>query len=175
MSRRNGRAATQGTLTFACNVFIMLVAGEDTTANTLAWMLELLYLNPEALRRAQDEVRQALPPGIEMTMEALGELDYLEACINETMRLKPVAAFLPSQAIRNTVVDGIEVPADTLVIGLIRPDATAAQYFPEPARFNPDRWLGTTETKSTTRVSMSFGAGSRLCPGRYLALLEMKR
>jgi len=110
-----------------------------------------------------------------MTMEALGELDYLEACINETMRLKPVAAFLPSQAIRNTVVDGIEVPADTLVIGLIRPDATAAQHFPEPARFNPDRWLGTTETKSTTRVSMPFGAGSRLCPGRYLALLEMKR
>jgi cytochrome P450 len=158
----------------AGNVFMMLVAGEDTTANTLAWMLELLYRNPEALQRAEAEVRHAFPPGVDMTMEALGGLDYIEACIHETMRLKPVAAFLPSQAIKDTVVDGIEVPADTLVIGLIRPDATAEQYFPEPKRFDPDRWLGTAGGKSTTRVSMPFGAGSRLCPGRYLALLEMK-
>jgi len=163
----------------AGNVFMMLVAGEDTTANTLAWMLELLYLNPEALQRAQAEVRQVVPPGADdLTMEALDELVYVEACINETMRLKPVATFLPSQAIRDTVIDGIEVPADTLVLGLLRPDATDSRYFPEPMRFDPDRWLektaGTADAKSTTRVSMPFGAGSRLCPGRYLALLEMK-
>ena len=113
-----------------------------------------------------------------MTMEALEELAYVEACINETMRLKPVATFLPSQAVRDTVIDGIEVPADTLVLGLIRPDATDGRYFAEPMKFDPDRWLtpktGNAQAKSTTRVSMPFGAGSRLCPGRYLALLEMK-
>jgi cytochrome P450 len=130
------------------------------------------------MRRAQAEVRQIVPSGADMPMEALDELVYVEACINETMRPKPVATFLPSQAIRDTVIDGIEVSADTLVLGLIRPDATDSRYFPEPMKFDPDRWLaqkaGSANAKSTTRVSMPFGAGSRLCPGRYLTLLEMK-
>ena len=79
----------------AGNVLTMLLAGEDTTANTLAWLLHLLHRHPEALARARDEVRRVAAPETatpeDFTPERLAGLDYLEACIHETMRLKPVA------------------------------------------------------------------------------------
>jgi cytochrome P450 len=94
------------------------------------------------------------------------------------MRLKPVAPLLPVQAIADTSVAGIEVPAETLVTGLMRHDAVDARHFVEPLAFRPERWLeaaasGASPT-SAKRVSMPFGAGPRICPGRYLALMEMK-
>ena len=74
----------------AGNVLTMLLAGEDTTANTLAWMIYLLSRHPEALRRAREEVdgRNA------EKYEDVSALPYVDACINETMRLKPVAPIL---------------------------------------------------------------------------------
>jgi cytochrome P450 len=162
----------------AGNVFMMLVAGEDTTANTLAWMIDLLHRNPEALRRAREEVRRVAPDATRFTLEQMADLEYVEACINETMRLKPVAPLMPSQANRDTTIGDVEVPAHTFVVGVMRRDSLDERYFPDPEKFDPDRWLAETSrapnAKSTTRVSMPFGAGPRLCPGRYLALLEMK-
>jgi cytochrome P450 len=162
----------------AGNVFVMLVAGEDTTANTLAWMIDLLQQNPEAMRRAREEVRRVAPDMASFSMAQMQELTYVEACIHETMRLKPVAPLLPSQANRDTTVGDVEVPANTFVIGVMRHDSLDPRYFPEPQKFDPDRWLadtaGAANARSTTRVSMPFGAGPRLCPGRYLAMLEMK-
>jgi cytochrome P450 len=162
----------------AGNVFMMLVAGEDTTANTLAWMIDLLHRNPEALRRAREEVRRVAPDATRFTLEQMADLEYVEACINETMRLKPVAPLMPSQANRDTTIGDVEVPAHTFVVGVMRRDSLDERYFPDPEKFDPDRWLADTSrapnAKSTTRVSMPFGAGPRLCPGRYLALLEMK-
>jgi len=162
----------------AGNVVTMLLAGEDTTANTMAWMLDLLYRDPDVLRRAREEVRRIAPDVSRFTIDQMDELNFVEACIHETMRLKPVAPLLPSQANGDTVIADIEVPADTIVIGLMRRDATDDRYFPEPEKFDPDRWLGggphSPNAKSPTRVSMPFGAGPRLCPGRNLALLEIK-
>ena len=162
----------------AGNVLIMLLAGEDTTANTLAWMVDLLHRHPEALQRARDEVLRLAPDPGAWTPEQIGALDYVEACTHETMRLKPVAPLLPVQAVADTSVAGITVPAETLITGLMRHDAVDARHFGEPHAFRPERWLdkggsGAAPT-SAKRVSMPFGAGPRICPGRYLALMEMK-
>jgi cytochrome P450 len=162
----------------AGNVLIMLLAGEDTTANTLAWMIELLHRHPEALRRARAEVLRLAPDPGAWTPEQIAALDYVEACTHETMRLKPVAPLLPVQAIADTAVAGIEVPAETLVTGLMRHDAVDARHFSDPQAFRPERWLDGAAAgaapMSAKRVSMPFGAGPRICPGRYLALMEMK-
>ena len=64
----------------AGNVFTMLLAGEDTTANTLAWMIHLLWRHPAALARATDEVRGVIDDAQAPTLEQLGTLDFLEAC-----------------------------------------------------------------------------------------------
>jgi cytochrome P450 len=57
---------------------------------------------------------------------------------------------------------------------LMRPGATDERRFPDAAAFKPERWLAGESTTSAKRVSMPFGAGPRLCPGRYLAMLEIK-
>jgi cytochrome P450 len=139
----------------------MLLAGEDTTANTLAWMIYLLARHPEATRRAAQEVHRALDgEPLPTRYEQMSALPFVEACANETMRLKPVAPIIIAEAIRDRVVAGVEVPAGQLVMCLMRPAATDARHFANPGAFQP--------------VSMPFGAGPRLCPGRYLAMLEIK-
>jgi cytochrome P450 len=160
------------------NVLTMLLAGEDTTANTLAWMIHLLWRNPAALQRAQAEVRALFAPGDELTMDKLAQLDFVEACTHETMRLKPVAPIIPLQTVRETTLGDVQVPADVIVISLMRHDSVSDQHVPNAAAFEPERWLAdgnaSTAASSAKRISMPFGAGPRICPGRYLAMLEMK-
>ena len=154
----------------AGNVLTMLLAGEDTTANTLAWMIYLLSRHPEALARAQAEVS-----GKDLRKyESIMALPYVEACINETMRLKPVAPLLMLEPIRDTRIGELEVPAGTLLMCLMRAGATDERRFADAQAFDPERWFSGTSASSAKRVAMPFGAGPRLCPGRYLALLEMK-
>ena len=175
----------------AGNVMTMLLAGEDTTANTLAWCIWLLHRHPSALARASAEARgvmaevgEGVAAGNEedragVTPAHLAKLDFIEACMNETMRLKPVGPFLPVQALKDTVVGDIAVPAGTIVINLLRHDSVDDNFVPEASAFKPERWLGMQGgaaplAASTKRISMPFGAGPRICPGRYLALQEMK-
>ena len=160
----------------AGNVLTMLLAGEDTTANTLAWCIWLLHRHPQALARATAEVRGVMGEGGAVTQEHLAQLDYVEACMHETMRLKPVAPQLPLQALQDTVVGDVAIPAGTVVINLMRHDSIDDMHVPEAAAFRPERWLGEDglSPASAKRISMPFGAGPRICPGRYLALQEMK-
>ena len=165
----------------AGNVLIMLLAGEDTTANTLAWMIHLLWMNPLALARATEEVRRVLgDPPAALTLDQMDKLDYVEACASETMRLKPVAPVNSVQALRDTVVGDVQVLTGMLVMCLTRRNSVADAHVAQAAQFQPERWLpGATGaaaqmTAGARRTSMPFGAGPRICPGRYLALLEMK-
>ena len=163
----------------AGNVLTMLLAGEDTTANTLAWMIWLLSCNPQALARASDEARAVVgAAGLPERYEQLAALPFVEACANETMRLKPVAPLIVAQAVRDSVVAGIEIPRGQLVMCLMRPGALDERHFPRAGQFDPGRWLsdpaGLRAAASAKRVAMPFGAGPRLCPGRYLAVMEMK-
>ena len=158
----------------AANVATMLLAGEDTTANTLAWMLWLLSRHPQALERATAEVREALGDDTTPTrLEQLEALSFVDACAHETMRLKPVAPIMPQQAAKDTMLGGVYIPAGTICIFLMRAGPTDARHFANPEAFDPDRWLGNT-AGAGKRISMPFGAGPRICPGRYLALMEIK-
>jgi cytochrome P450 len=162
----------------AGNVMTMLLAGEDTTANSLAWMIYLLRRNPQALQRAQDEVRRVAGDPAGYSLEQMGALQYVEACAHETMRLRPVAPLLVLQALRDTVIADVRVPTNTVVWCVMRNDSVDERHFRNPAAFEPQRWLGeggpAQAANAAKRVSMPFGAGPRLCPGRNLALLEMK-
>ena len=162
------------------NVLTMLLAGEDTTANTLAWLVWLLHQNPQALRRASDEARTVLAGrACPRNIDEVARLDFIEACAYEAMRLKPVAPLIVNEALRDTVVAGVQIPAGALVMCLMRPAAVDARHFPEPMAFDPARWIdgvgaAAHSLGSSKRVVMPFGAGPRICPGRYLALTEIK-
>jgi cytochrome P450 len=161
------------------NVLTMLLAGEDTTANTLAWMVWLLHGNPPAAAKARAEVDAVLSgaAGVQDVAQ-LARLDVVEACANETMRLKPVAPFIINQAQQDVLVGDVAVPAGAMVICLMRPAGLDDANFAAPQAFDPGRWLGeqgaAQAMASARRTTMPFGAGPRMCPGRYLALAEIK-
>lgn len=163
----------------AGNVLTMLLAGEDTTANTLAWMLWLLAQNPAAFAAAREEVDRVVgdAPGVQ-ALEQLQKLDVVEACANETMRLKPVAPFIMNQCLVDNVVGDVQVRKGQFVICLMRAPGMDPATFARPMAFDPQRWLGSEGSAhnmaSAKRHTMPFGAGPRMCPGRYLALAEIK-
>jgi len=159
------------------NVLTMLLAGEDTTANSLAWSIWLLFEHPDCLARARAEIDERVGDPSAWTIDAFAGLEYVEACVNEAMRLRPVAPFLMLQALRETTVAGIRIPADTLIWGVMRSDSLREDYFANPSTFRPERWLGDEVAHgaaSANRIAMPFGAGPRVCPGRHLAMLEIK-
>jgi cytochrome P450 len=162
----------------AGNVLTMLLAGEDTTANTLAWMIYLLARNPQALHKARDEVLRVVGDAPSYTLEQMNDLDFVEACAHETMRLEPVVPFHTYQALQETTIADIRVPKDTVVCTVMRHDSVDERFVSNPQAFEPQRWMAdklmAQATTAARRVSMPFGAGPRMCPGRYLALLEIK-
>jgi cytochrome P450 len=162
----------------AGNVFTLLLAGEDTTATSISWLIYLLSKNPQALARAREEAQRVVSGDLSaLTPEKLADLNYIEACAHEAMRLKPVGPINVVEALKDTVVAGVAVPRKTLIICVLRHDAMSEKYFEQARAFKPERWLegqGLGATSNAKRVSMPFGAGPRVCPGRYLALLEIK-
>jgi cytochrome P450 len=160
------------------NVLTMLLAGEDTTAHTLAWLFWLLYRNPLAMETARAEVDAVLGPGGQtQSIEELARLDQVEACANEAMRLKPVAPLIMNEACEEAVVADVLVPRGGIVVCLLRPANLDEAHFSRPEQFDPGRWRGgdaAPSLSSAKRVSMPFGAGPRMCPGRYLAIAEIK-
>jgi cytochrome P450 len=162
------------------NVLTLLLAGEDTTANTIAWMIHLLWRHPAALQRAQAEVRAVVGDPARPTWDEMARLDFIEACAHETMRLKPVAPLLVVQALADTTLADVQVPKGMVVTTVMRRDSVSDEHVPRAAAFEPERWLAAgvggaaALAGSARRISMPFGAGPRICPGRYLALLEMK-
>ena len=158
----------------AGNVLTMLLAGEDTTANTISWIIYLLQRNPHSLAKAREEVRRLAPDAAQFTLAQMDSLDYLGACASEAMRLKPVAPYIPLEALRDTVVSDVAVPAGSMLWCVMRHDSVSEAHFPDAQQFQPERWLADSGAAHSKHAAMPFGAGLRTCPGRYLALLEIK-
>ena len=136
-------------------------------------MIDLLWRHSASLARAADEVRRLVADPADPTLDELAELDeldFVEACAHETMRLKPVAPVIGLQALRDTVVGNVRLPAGGVIINVMRRDSVSDQHLPRAAAFEPERWLadGTPgavahAASAAKRVSMPFGAGPRIC------------
>jgi len=162
----------------AGNVFTMLLAGEDTTANTLAWTLWLLHTHPEAWREVVAEVDAALAADlVPHSVQTAGRLTVIEDCANESMRLRPVAPLGYLENNTPTEIDGVALPAGTFVLCLMRSGAVDVGTAADAAEFRPSRWrdpVADAGDRQLRTASIPFGAGPRICPGRYLAMLEMQ-
>ena len=159
------------------NVFTLLLAGEDTTANTLAWAIKMFIDHPEAFQAVRAEVDARLGgDSIPPDYASANDFPLLEAFANETMRLKPVAPLNGFGVKADTVLGGIALPAGSGVFLLTRRLATREAHFHEAESFRPQRWLLNHAPVSPhhTRAFVPFGGGPRYCPGRNLALLEIK-
>ncbi len=172
------------------NVYTLLLAGEDTTAHTLAWTIWFLAQRPEVhvglAQEAEAVLGQAPFPA---DHEAVSRLVYCEAVLRESMRLKPVATLDPYEPVSDTTLCGTRIPAGTRIV-LLKRHVSRSAGGPE---FDPDRWLepdgggaqdlGAGQDRPAPKDQraapdpksfLNFGAGPRFCPGRNLAFLEAK-
>lgn len=157
------------------NLMTMLLAGDDTTAYTLGWAVHQLCDSPEPVMELRREAGELLGPSdVACDIETANKLIYAGAVANETMRLRPVGPVLFLEAKVETVVGDLLVPEGTRVFVLARPAACDPDHFAEPHAFKPERWLGETAGAHDVSAHIPFGSGPRICPGRGLALLEMK-
>jgi cytochrome P450 len=148
----------------------LLVAGHETTATALAWAVHRLVTNPTVLARVRAELATVVGAG-PLEPEHVRRLDYLDATIKETLRLNPIVPFVGRLLLRPTQIGGHALPAGVVAAPCIhlahrRPDA-----WPDPERFEPERFLGRTPGPYTF---FPFGGGVRRCLGMAFALYEMK-
>jgi cytochrome P450 len=158
------------------NVMTLLLAGEDTTAHTLAWTLYFLAQHPAWQERLHAEACKVLGAHpVAESLEQVRALDLFEAAANEATRLKPIVPLFFMEPLADVVLDGVALPAGTPMMFLLRPAMLDARHFGSPADYRPDRWMpGHPLGAHDTRAFMQFGAGPRVCPGRHLAGVEVR-
>ena len=154
----------------------LLLAGEDTTAGTIAWAMHYFMLHPELFERVRGEVDALLAPAPALeNPEQANRLPVLDAFCKEVMRIRPVAPLHVVEPVTDIELLGCSIPKGTPIFMLLRHVATRERHFAGGDRFDPDRWLpGSPPGPHDRRVFLPFGGGPRLCPGRALALLEIR-
>ena len=161
------------------NVITLLLAGEDTTAYSLAWAIYLLASRPDLQATLQRAALDALGDArVPMTFADTATLGLFEGVALEAMRMRPVAPIHFLEANESIALAGIQIPKGTPVFVLTRPATLDDKNYQDAKDFKPERWIDQREGGACpahrTRAFMQFGAGPRFCPGRYLATLQMK-
>lgn len=159
------------------NLFGTLVAGEDTTANTILWVLHYITDYPEVQRKMREEISLVL--GEEKFLDSMddtNQLEYVNAVIYEVMRLKPVIPVIALTTNEDCVIGEYKIPKATDVFLLSHYRDQANCPFLEREEFDPERWVEKKSITFHTNQSnlIPFGLGKRICPGKSLAMVEMK-
>lgn len=151
------------------HIHILFLAAHETTSHALSWTLLLLGQHPEIFARACEEVRAQLS-GNTPEPSDLGKLNLLERIIDESLRLFPIVPFGARIASEDLDLAGHWIARKTRVL---MPFVTAhhdPEVFPEPRRFDPDRWLGAEPPPYTY---LPFSAGLHMCIGVPFAKQSM--
>jgi cytochrome P450 len=157
------------------NLLTMLLAGEDTTANTIAWALHHLCDDEAAYRALQREADDVLGTSRLLASVADAEKLTLAAAVTaEALRVRPVVAWHSYEALVDTELGGVLVPRGTAVQIVARPTTARSENAPEPLVFAPLTRAERSAGTGGTSFEFPFGDGPRICPRRYLAILEAR-
>jgi cytochrome P450 len=151
-------------------MYTLMLAGHETTAATMAWIVNRLVTRPDVMDRARAEVFSVLS-GAQLDASHVGKLKYLEAVINETMRLDPVVPNIGRGLKKPMTIAGRQLPAGVTIAPCIYLVHRRPELWPNPTQFNPDRFL---ESRQTPYTFFPFGGGSRRCLGAAFATYQMK-
>ncbi len=136
-------------------IITLLMAGHETTTTGLAWAFERLLRNPDVLARAR-----------------AGDDAYLDAVVQETLRIRPVIPAVLRSLQAPVELGGFTLPAGVTVMPAITLMHSDPTLFPEPERFKPERFLEGGEGSTYTWIP--FGGGRRRCLGAAFASFEMR-
>ncbi|KAK8527665.1 hypothetical protein V6N12_054870 [Hibiscus sabdariffa] len=155
------------------NVFL---AGTDTSAATLIWVMSFLMKNPKCLKRTQDEVRDLIGKKGFLNEDDIQNLTYLKAVIKEMFRLQPTSSLLvPRESLRKCNVGGYEIPAKCLVFVNAWAIGRDPEVWENPQEFCPERFIGSSiDYKGQHFELIPFGAGRRICPGMRMGIATVE-
>ncbi|KAI8099826.1 cytochrome P450 [Halteromyces radiatus] len=159
-------------------VILFLIAGSETTSNTTGFAIIELLRHPDKMERLRAEV-DTVPleeKNLLHTHNQLKHLPFLNAVINETMRLNTIASNGLQRITDSDIVLGgkLFVPKNTVVICSLNHAQRNPAYWPRAEEFLPERWLDDAETPPCLDAFYPFSAGTRNCIGKQFALQEMR-
>lgn len=158
------------------NLMTVLMAGEDTTAHTLSWTIYLLSKFTEYQTKLQAEIDELLGDQKSINeFDLTNDFKFVEAIAYETMRLKPVAPILLFEPLYDVEIEGYFFKKGTRILMPTRQAAVQDENFTDAKSFYPERWMKETKCPMHNMDAyVPFGGGPRFCPGKNLAVLEMK-
>lgn len=152
-------------------LFTVMLAGVDTTACTMAWIMVQLLKNPPVFEKVMQELNEVFADG-GLCAENFDKLPYLEAAIHEVGRISPVIAVGSIRLVMQPLELGeYTLPAGTIIINCQHLIHNREDYYPEPHLFQPERFLNSTPDPYK---HVFFGGGIRRCLGMQFALYEMR-
>lgn len=149
----------------------LIIAGHETTSNTLSWTWMLLAQYPEVRTKLLEEIDTVMQ-GRSPTVEDLPRLPYASLVIKESMRLYPAVPTLGREAVKDYELDGYLIPTGCSIIISQWVMHRHPKYFETPELFQPERWENDLEKRLTKGVYIPFGDGPRICIGKGFALME---
>jgi cytochrome P450 len=149
----------------------IFLAGHETTANAMTWTWYLLSQHPEVESRLHTEIDSALG-GRDATFDDLAALPYTRMVLAESMRLYPPAWAIGRRAIAPFEAGGYTIPARSVVLMSQYITHRDPRYFPDPERFDPERWTPEAQASRPKFSYFPFGGGARVCIGEQFAWME---
>ena len=149
----------------------LLLAGHETTANALAWAWYLLARHPDVYAQMQHEV-DAVLAGRTPGPDDLPNLPYTLQVFKEAMRLYPPAYAVARRAVRDVEIGPFRVPQGMVMVIVAYALHRRPEHFPEPERFDPERFTPEAEQNRPRYAYLPFGGGPRICIGSHFALME---
>lgn len=154
-------------------VLLLLFAGHETLTSAIASFCLLLAQHPDVMAKVRAE-QQQFPAGQELTLEQLKQMTYLEQVLREVLRLVPPVGGGFRQVIKDCSFGGYEIPKGWNVLYEINQTHQDTAVYPEPDRFDPDRFNSDGSLNAKPFSYVPFGGGLRECLGKEFARLEMK-
>lgn len=152
-------------------VITLFLAGHETTANALTWTWYLLSQHPESEVRLHEELDTVLG-GRLPTPADMPQLEYTRRVLAEAMRLYPPAYLIGRTALNDFKLDQYTIPKGAVVLLSPYLSHRNPEYFPEPDRFDPDRWEPELQEERHKFAYYPFGGGPRTCIGEPFAWME---
>jgi cytochrome P450 len=151
----------------------LILAGHETTANTLAWTWYLLAQHPEVEAKLHAELDGALA-GRAAARDDLMLLPYTEMVVKEAMRLYPPVWSFTREAVEDVEIGGYVIPKGSIVVVTPYIVQRDARWFPDPERFDPERFDPENEKRLPKYAYFPFGGGPRICIGNTFAMMEAR-
>jgi cytochrome P450 len=152
-------------------IMTLLISGHETVALSLTWTFFLLHQNRDAEAILLDELRSVLN-GRPAAMEDLHRLQYNKMVFNESLRLYPPIWGQPREAVDDDEIQGYKVEKGMPVTVCQYVTHRHPEFFPEPEKFDPERFLPENEAKLPKFAFFPFGGGGRACIGNHFAMAE---